>query len=356
MVNRIMSIVSERSGRRSRSLLPQGKPGELSKFGYHTNLSEAARHRALNKAIKAHGYRAVIGHLTLRRNQSKSRNPESAEVFREDQVWVSQKYQRTKTTSSKAVGPILVASSSRSRVLLPKLRKNLLTRYGYHNVQDMSESSRHAALRKAIKGEGYPKVIRQLVAVEVYGKGTSAGSIFAKDREWVSEQYRKYKETHGRQHRMSRTGVRSSIMSKVGAGMYDDGDNDYDGSDDENEDENENENEDEDDMEMTDSEPSYDETDDTEMADGDMEMTDSQPSYDDVEMTDSQQGDGDVEMTDAPTMSPYWEAPRERKRSREDKYTTRHKKTGEAKRQMTGRSLKSRKHRPDKRKRHGMSS
>jgi hypothetical protein len=70
-----------------------------------------------------------------------------------------------------------------------KLRKGELIKYGYQ--YRLSDSLRHAALKKAIKRFGSLSVYRKLDAVAKLSLRTApdASEIFTKDRDWVRENY-----------------------------------------------------------------------------------------------------------------------------------------------------------------------
>ena len=70
-----------------------------------------------------------------------------------------------------------------------KLRKGELIKYGYQ--YRLSDSMRHAALKRAIDRYGALSVYRKLDAVAKLSTRTApdASSIFAKDREWVRSHY-----------------------------------------------------------------------------------------------------------------------------------------------------------------------
>ena len=65
------------------------KKGELTKFGYHADLSDAARHTALQKALDSAMpplslYRKLIAIYVLNKNRDKRR----AKIYRADSEWV----------------------------------------------------------------------------------------------------------------------------------------------------------------------------------------------------------------------------------------------------------------------------
>ena len=79
------------------------------------------------------------------------------------------------------------------------VKENVLKKMGYDNVERLSESKRHAALRLAITKESYRRVIAQLVAVANLNirSNPKLSKIFKADQEYVSGLYREYKKKHG---------------------------------------------------------------------------------------------------------------------------------------------------------------
>ena len=78
---------------------------------------------------------------------------------------------------------------------LPTPHKGMLGQYGYHDVKFMTEVSRHRALKRAIRGEGFRKTIGHLVLISNYTSRSdpAAYAIFKRDQEWVSMMYKKFK-------------------------------------------------------------------------------------------------------------------------------------------------------------------
>jgi hypothetical protein len=72
-----------------------------------------------------------------------------------------------------------------------KLRSGELAKYGYTDVQKLSESARHAALARAIEEFGSLGVWRKLNAVQVYTRRTSpaASMLFKRDMDWIRRVY-----------------------------------------------------------------------------------------------------------------------------------------------------------------------
>ena len=86
----------QRQSRRSK--LPIPHRGFLGQYGYHgvKYMPEAARHRALKRAIKGDGYRKTIGHLVLIANFTSRSDPAAYAIFKRDQEWVSMLYKKFK--------------------------------------------------------------------------------------------------------------------------------------------------------------------------------------------------------------------------------------------------------------------
>jgi hypothetical protein len=72
-----------------------------------------------------------------------------------------------------------------------KLREGELSQFGYSGVSKLSESQRHAALKKAIAQYGALDVWRKLNAVAVYTKHTSpvVSRVFKSDMAWIRSSY-----------------------------------------------------------------------------------------------------------------------------------------------------------------------
>lgn len=86
---------------------------------------------------------------------------------------------------------------STKRQVIPPLRHGTLSKYGYHNVADLTVAERHRALEKAIKGLSHATVIHKLSAVAVLQRNTNPrmSRIFQIDQRWVSRQLAKSKST-----------------------------------------------------------------------------------------------------------------------------------------------------------------
>ena len=79
---------------RGPQILPLPERGALGRWGYHNikRLTEEKRHQILRQAIREHGYRKTIGHLTLLANYTHRTDPAVYALFKRDQEWVSRQY------------------------------------------------------------------------------------------------------------------------------------------------------------------------------------------------------------------------------------------------------------------------
>lgn len=68
------------------------KKGSLSKFGYHVDNSTQSRHRALLKGARMEGYVPLIRRLGLEATFLKNTSPAKSRVFKDDQDWLSNRY------------------------------------------------------------------------------------------------------------------------------------------------------------------------------------------------------------------------------------------------------------------------
>ena len=67
------------------------------------------------------------------------------------------------------------------------LEKGTLSKFGYHNVENMSKEARHRALKKAMKGVTPLSVYRKLMAVGLVNKNTNPkmSKIVMSDAKWL---------------------------------------------------------------------------------------------------------------------------------------------------------------------------
>lgn len=68
------------------------RKGELAKYGYSFQSSEAARHEALKKAVGSYGVLGVFRKLDAVAKLMKRTVPEAARVFKADRDWIKQAY------------------------------------------------------------------------------------------------------------------------------------------------------------------------------------------------------------------------------------------------------------------------
>jgi hypothetical protein len=83
-----------------------------------------------------------------------------------------------------------VGAAGKSTKVIGTLKGGMLTRYGYHPVEAMT--NRHKALSKGIsKGEKPISVMRRLVAISTLTKRTlpRASRIYKQDAKWVHSKY-----------------------------------------------------------------------------------------------------------------------------------------------------------------------
>ncbi len=64
------------------------KKGELTKYGYHADLSEAARHEALKKALSEFSPLSLFRKLNAVYVLNKNRDKKRAAIFKADAKWV----------------------------------------------------------------------------------------------------------------------------------------------------------------------------------------------------------------------------------------------------------------------------
>jgi len=68
------------------------KKGKLTRYGYSTKKSAAARHRALAKAVRAYGATRVWRMLHAQVILRKRTQPRARQIFERDRDWVKQRY------------------------------------------------------------------------------------------------------------------------------------------------------------------------------------------------------------------------------------------------------------------------
>ena len=87
-----------------------------------------------------------------------------------------------------------VGAAGKGPKVIGKLKKGMLTRYGYHPVE--AKTNRHKSLVRAVtKGKEDPHaVIKRLVAISTLTKRTAprASRIYKADAKWVHAKYSKF--------------------------------------------------------------------------------------------------------------------------------------------------------------------
>ena len=85
-----------------------------------------------------------------------------------------------------------VGAAGKGPRVIGKLKKGMLTQYGYHPVE--AKTNRHKALSKGVsKGEKPLAVMRRLIAISTLTKRTAprASRIYKQDAMWVRSKYAK---------------------------------------------------------------------------------------------------------------------------------------------------------------------
>jgi hypothetical protein len=95
--------------------------------------------------------------------------------------------------------------SRRPRVIIPvTLKPGGLSGFGYHS--ESTTRSRHAALLRAARSEGFVPIIRRLSLIATFSRYRSPkySRIFKKDQRWLSDYYAAVKEREGKSQGRSR--------------------------------------------------------------------------------------------------------------------------------------------------------
>lgn len=66
-------------------------PGRLTRHGYHAHESERARHEALQRAAREHGWATVAKELNVLANVNENR-PALHRIYRSDLKWIEQQH------------------------------------------------------------------------------------------------------------------------------------------------------------------------------------------------------------------------------------------------------------------------
>ena len=88
------SVRLKRSPRRrkSRSVIPTLKKGELTKYGYSSKLPAKERRESLKKAVKKYSPLSVFRKLNAVATLNKNRSPKLTKIFNSDKNWVKRNY------------------------------------------------------------------------------------------------------------------------------------------------------------------------------------------------------------------------------------------------------------------------
>lgn len=129
----------------------------------------------------------------MRSGYTQRRSRKVIRVKRKDGT--SYSYVRKAGTTRVRPAPIPdVGAAGKGPKLIGKLKGGMLTKYGYHPVEAMT--NRHKALSKGItKGEKPLSVFRRLMAIGTLSKRTlpRASRIYRQDAKWISRKYLKVK-------------------------------------------------------------------------------------------------------------------------------------------------------------------
>lgn len=93
------------------------------------------------------------------------------------------------------------------------LKKGVLTQFGYHS--DNTVRSRHIALMRAVREEGYLPIIRRLNLIATFSRYRSPRytRIFKTDQQWLSKRYAIAKE--GGMREEPRRGLSAGLTAPV---------------------------------------------------------------------------------------------------------------------------------------------
>ena len=131
----------------------------------------------------------------------------------------SKKSIRVKASCVKSKG--LRSKGKKTHRVIPKLKKGGLTKYGY-SVHE-SATSRHNAIKKALKAYGYSNLIKKLNAIKVLSKNTSPKNsrIYGNDIKYIqrisgskSKSRRKSRKSKSRRKSRKSKSKRKSRRSK----------------------------------------------------------------------------------------------------------------------------------------------
>lgn len=133
--------------------------------------------------------------------------------YRADGTWV-----RPTTVARSEVGPTCVkdkGNKGKGNKLPVVLKKDVLKKYGYENVNEMTELSRHRALSRAVKDLDNLSLYRRLVYISTLNKNTnpSVSKKIKDDANWIKEKYG-FKEATGGSRKGSRKRSKRKVSRK----------------------------------------------------------------------------------------------------------------------------------------------
>lgn len=108
-------------------------------------------------------------------------------------------------------------SPQRPKVVIPVvLKPGGLSRFGYH--AENTDRSRHVALLRAVREEGYLPIIRRLNLIATFNRYKSPrfSRVFKKDQEWLSKRYKKEEVNRSSRVRSGRATRRTSQSPTMG--------------------------------------------------------------------------------------------------------------------------------------------
>lgn len=173
--SRIRSRKPKRS--RSRSRTPRRSPRRSSRFP----------RKSLWRSRCPYGVKKNGGCKKKPGRKSISRRPRSFSVSRKAYKYYKPSIGRKVSVKRSRIE--YNRPKSKSKVRIGPLRQGTLRQFGYSTSS--SERSRHIALAKAVKSEGYLPIYRKLNAVYVLQRNTSPSKskLFKRDRDWLKKKF-----------------------------------------------------------------------------------------------------------------------------------------------------------------------
>ena len=95
----------------------------------------------------------------------------------------------SKSSSNKKGSKVNNKKSSKKKVIII-IEKDVLGKYGYDDIKNISTTKRHSALKKALKELKPLSVYRRLIAIATLNKNKDSVlfNILREDADWVKEQ------------------------------------------------------------------------------------------------------------------------------------------------------------------------